>query len=140
MQSETETGYRGNLALNKTNRTCHGVTRTGLSRSSGMEHIQGPQASLDLTHVLCMHWHPLCSLLLTGLDTDDDSSLFSLALALITLSPILLMVNSSQFSASLLLTRDEFSQHMQPWRSKRGNISLSSCGLANFWAKSSTGC
>ncbi|KAL0953879.1 hypothetical protein HGRIS_005053 [Hohenbuehelia grisea] len=39
-----------------------------------MTHSQGPQASLDLTHVLY-----------------DDSSLFSLALALLTLSPILLM-------------------------------------------------
>ncbi|KAF8075117.1 PAP2-domain-containing protein [Lyophyllum atratum] len=46
----------------------------------------GPQASLDLTHVLY-----------------DDSSLFSLALALITLSPILLMAS---YAALAVQTRE----------------------------------
>ncbi|KAJ6619874.1 hypothetical protein B0H10DRAFT_2023793 [Mycena sp. CBHHK59/15] len=48
-----------------------------------MANSHGPQASLDLTHVLCMYLFPFPGY--------DDSSYFSLALALMTLSPILLM-------------------------------------------------
>ena len=39
---------------------------------------------------------------LTAPETDDDTSLFSLALALITLSPILLMVSFSGTSTQEL--------------------------------------
>jgi hypothetical protein len=48
-------------------------------------------ASLDLTHVLCATFHFILNFGLTGF-LDDESSIISLALALITLSPILLMV------------------------------------------------
>lgn len=52
---------------------------------------EGPRTSLDVTHVLCKCPPNVSRQILIWL-TDDDSSLFSLGLALITLSPILLMV------------------------------------------------
>jgi hypothetical protein len=51
--------------------------------------------SLDLTHVLC-EYTPMPTWGATNIIiTDNDSSLFSLGLALVTLSPILLMVRTA---------------------------------------------
>lgn len=49
-------------------------------------------ASLDLTHVLCKDPASVSKMLFDG-HIDDDSSYFSLTMALITLSPILLMAS-----------------------------------------------
>jgi hypothetical protein len=68
------------------------------SRGSTLTFVMpnGPQTSLDLTHVLCMPLFSILRIIITYTQSrpDDDSSLLSLFLALITLSPILLMVHS----------------------------------------------
>jgi hypothetical protein len=53
---------------------------------------RGPTVALDLTHVLCALYTYSQVQLSDFFWLDDDSSWFSLALALVTLSPILLMV------------------------------------------------
>ena len=57
------------------------------------------KASLDLTHVLCEPSFPLVVSINHRTFSDDASSHVSLALALITLSPILLMVSRFPFDA-----------------------------------------
>ncbi|PPQ91884.1 hypothetical protein CVT25_000759 [Psilocybe cyanescens] len=66
----------------------------------------GPRASLDLTHVLCAFSCESDLIFVLDLQCrllDDDSSYFSLALALVTLSPILLMAS---YAALAVQTRE----------------------------------
>ena len=61
--------------------------------------FEGPRASLDLTHVLCESYRFVVLgqfIHETNRKADDDSSVFSFLLAVITLTPILLMVSNSK--------------------------------------------
>jgi hypothetical protein len=123
----------------------HADVRQRKARAIGkrpMSDNHGPQTSLDLTHVLCTNdFKPPPKTNAKNQPPDDDSSLFSLALALVTLTPILLMVKKTQQShhVHLLNSNESFRQPMQRWQYKRGNISSSSCGQVSSHVRDSIG-